>query len=291
MTLTHEGFRRGSSLPSILAVFVVSVGMVGLLASPAAGQSAYEAPRLPGSAHPDLNGIWQAMTTANWDILHHPSAPAPFPELLGAWGVQPAGAGIVVGNEIPYRPEALERRRQNFENRLTIDPQNFHDSGDPEAKCFMTGVPRAMYQPYPFQIVQTAEKILMAFEFAAATRVIELTDHQEAPVPTWMGWSNGRWDGDTLVVDVTAFNGLSWFDRAGNYAGENLHVVERYTLMSPYHIQYEATIEDPDTFTRPWTIRFPLYRRVEENIELLDMKCVEYTEPYLYGTLTKPTSR
>ena len=104
-----------------------------------------------------------------------------------------------------------------------------------------------------------------------------------------MGWSNGRWDGDALVVDVTAFNGLAWFDRAGNFAGENLHVVERYTLTSPYHIMYEATIEDPDTFMQPWTISFPLYRRMETNVELLKMKCVEFTEEYLYGSLRKET--
>ncbi len=294
MALRLEVCAGGRNRNRTAPLIVVLVASVSLLAGPAAahGQAgSYQAPRLSGTQNPDLNGIWQALTNANWDILGHASVEAPFPELLGAWGVQPAGAGIVEGNEIPYRPEALERKRANFENRLTIDPQNIHASGDPEAKCFMPGVPRATYQPYPFQIVQTTEKILMAFEFAAATRVIELTNHEEAPVTNWMGWSNGSWDGDTLVVDVTAFNGLAWFDRAGNFAGENLHVVERYTLSSPYHIEYEATIEDPDTFTRPWTISFPLYRRMEENIELLDMKCVEFTEEYLYGTLVKPTSR
>jgi hypothetical protein len=281
--------RRGSIRSLLILTFAVS-----FVASPAVGQQtggSYQAPRLPGTQHPDFNGIWQALTTANWDILDHVSQPAPFPELIGAWGVQPSGPGIVEGNEIPYRAEALTKKHANFENRLTIDPQNIHDSGDPEAKCFLPGVPRAMYQPYPFQILQTSEKILMAFEFASASRVIELTNHEEAPVTNWMGWSNGNWDQDTLVVDVTAFNALAWLDRSGNFAGENLHVVERYTLSSPYHIQYEATIEDPDTFTRPWTISFPLYRRMEENVELLDMKCVEFTEDYLYGTLTKETSR
>ena len=284
------GWRKGS----MRALVVVTLAVVSLLASPAAGQGptgTYRAPHLPGTQNPDFNGIWQALTTANWDILGHASQPAPFPHLQGAWGVQPAGPGIVEGNEIPYRPDALEKKRVNLESRLTIDPQNIHETGDPEAKCFLPGVPRGMYQPYPFQIIQTADKILMAFEFASATRVIELTNHDEAPVTNWMGWSNGSWDGDTLVVDVTAFNGLTWFDRAGNFAGENLHVVERYTLSSPYHITYEATIEDPDTFTRPWKISFPLYRRMEQNIELLDMKCVEFTEEYLYGSLRKPTRR
>ena len=265
-----------------------------LLSSPPAAYAqadGYRAPRFPGTEAPDLSGMWQAFTTANWDIQNHGAAPGPFPELLGAWGVQPAGAGIVVGNEIPYRPEALEQKRRNFENRLTIDPQNLHDSGDPEAKCYIAGVPRAMYQPYPFQIVQREDKILMAFPFAASSRYIFMADHSEAPVDNWMGWSNGSWDGDTLVVDVRAFNGRTWFDRAGNFASERLHVVERYTPTSPYHIRYEATIEDPNTFTRPWTIRFPLYRRVEENVEFLDMRCVEFTERFLYGSLVKQSGR
>lgn len=290
MAVTVEASPRcRGSVPRLVAV-LVALGF--LWAAPAVGQEGtYRAPRLPGTQTPDFNGIWQALTTANWDIQGHASQPAPFSHLQGAWGVQPAGAGIVEGNEIPYRPEALEQKRTNFENRLTIDPQNIHDSGDPEAKCFQPGVPRAMYQPYPFQILHTADKMLMAFEFASASRVIELRDHEEAPVSNWMGWSNGSWDGDTLVVDVTAFNGLSWFDRAGNFAGENLHVVERYTLLSPNHIMYEATIEDPDTFTRSWKVSFPLYRRIEQNVELLDMKCVEFTEEYLYGTLRKTTDR
>ena len=295
MALKAEVSKRGSHagvvIPIVLAVTVVAA--LFLSSPPAAYAQAddYRAPRFPGAEVPDLSGMWQALTTANWDIQNHGAAPGPFSELLGAWGVQPAGAGIVVGNEIPYRPEALEQKRKNFESRLTIDPQNMHDTGDPEAKCYIAGVPRAMYQPYPFQIVQREDKVLMAFPFAASSRYIFMADHQEAPVDNWMGWSNGSWDGDTLVVDVTAFNGRTWFDRAGNFASEGLHVVERYTPMSPYHIQYEATIEDPNTFTRPWTVRFPLYRRVEENVEFLDMRCVEFTEQYLYGTLVKESSR
>ena len=276
------------SRPTVLPGGVAAGLMfVFLSAGLAAGQGgAYEPPRLPGTQDPDFNGIWQAMTTANWDMLNHESREAPLPT-LGAWGVQPAGLGIVQGNEIPYTPQARERRRSNFENRLAVDPQNIHEVGDPESKCFLPGVPRAMYQPYPFQLVQTADQMLMAFEYASASRIIHLRDHRRASVPSWMGWSNGRWEGNTLVVDVTAFNGLAWFDRAGNFASDQLHVVERYTLTSPYHMTYEATIEDPTTFTRPWTISFPLYRRMEEHVELLDMKCVEFTEEYLYRTLVK----
>ena len=259
---------------------------------PAGGQPATSrSPRLAGTQNPDFNGVWQAFTTANWDILDHPSGPGPAQLVTGAWGVQVGGKGIVVGNQIPYKPEALVRKEANKEGRLTIDPQNVHDSGDPEAKCYLPGVPRAMYMPYPFQIIQTGDQILMAFEYAAAHRIIHLNDHREAPVPSWMGWSNGRWEGDTLVVEVTSQNGYSWFDRAGNFAGENLKVVERYTATGPDHLLYEATLEDPAIFTRAWTISFPLYRRKEPNIELAELRCIEFVEPFLYGTLVKKTNQ
>lgn len=253
------------------------------------GQGTYRAARLPGTQNPDLNGIWQAFTTANWDVLEHASEPGPRADLLGAYSVQPGGGGIVEGNQIPYKAEALAKKRANFEGQLKIDPQNMHDFGDPEAKCYMPGIPRAMYMPYPLQIVQTSNEVLMTYQFATANRMIHMKNHKAAPVPAWMGWSNGRWEGDTLVIDVTAQNGLSWFDRAGNYASETLHVVERLTPLSPNHIMYEATIEDPATFTRPWKISFPLYRRLERNVELSELKCVEFVEEFLYGTLRKKT--
>jgi hypothetical protein len=146
-----------------------------------------------------------------------------------------------------------------------------------------------MYMPYPFQIIQTGNEILMTFEFASATRMIHLKNHKEAPVPAWMGWSNGRWQGDTLVVDVTAQNGSSWLDRSGNFASDTLHVVERFIPISRDHLMYEATLEDPATFTRAWKISFPLYRRIDRNIELSELKCVEFVEEFLYGTLRKKT--
>jgi len=273
----------------------VGIGVLATVVSrpaPVEGQTtAYRAPRLPGTQNPNLNGIWQAFTTANWDLLDHPAGPGPLSHLQGAYGVQPGGRGIVEGNQIPYKPEALAQKKKNFENRLKIDPQNLHDSGDPEAKCYLPGVPRAMYLPYPFQILQSADQILMAFEYATgANRMIHLKNHREAPVPSWMGWSNGRWEGDTLVVEVTAQNGRSWFDRAGDFASENLKVVERYTATGPDHLQYEATVEDSTVFTRPWKISFPLYRRKEPNIELTELKCVEFIEDFMYGTLRKKTS-
>lgn len=285
---------RVKRLLGALALIAVAAGMlVTALGRGAAAQgqaTTYRAPRLPGTQNPNLNGIWQALTSANWDILDHPSGPGPYPQVLGAWGVQPGGQGIVEGNVIPYKPEAAAKRRANFERRLKFDPQNPHDLGDPESKCYLPGVPRAMYMPYPFQVVQTREQILIAFEYASASRVINLKDHREAPVPSWMGWSNGRWEGETLVVDVTSQNGNSWLDRAGNFASDTLRVVERYTVASPNHLMYEATLEDPATFTRPWKMSFPLYRRLERNVELSELKCVEFVEEYLYGTLRKKTN-
>jgi len=147
----------------------------------------------------------------------------------------------------------------------------------------MPGVPRATYMPYPFQILQGTDKILMAFEFAGTTRTLHLNNVPNNPTATWMGLSRGRWDGETLVVDVTDFNDQTWFDRAGNFHSDALHVVERYTPVSPYHLMYEATIEDPKVFTRPWTIRMPLYRRFEPDTPILEYKCTEFVEELLYG--------
>jgi hypothetical protein len=274
------------------SITTIVVALVLLGVRPSAGQApTYRASRLAGTARPDLSGLWQALNTANWDIQAHGVAESPFPTLLGVWGAQPAGEGVVEGNEIPYRPEALAKKKANFERRLKVDPQKLHEIGDPEAKCYLPGVPRATYMPHPFQIIQSTNKIIIAYSFASASRTISLDKHPEAPVDSWMGWSNGRWDGDTLVVDVTGLNGLSWFDRAGNFASEALHVVERYTPMSPNHLMYEATIEDPSVFTRPWKMSMPLYRRLEKNAQFLEFKCVDLAEEYLYGSLRKPTSR
>jgi hypothetical protein len=184
----------------------------------------------------------------------------------------------------------LEKKKANYAKRLTVDPFNLHDSGDPEAKCYAPGVPRAMYMPYPFQIIQMPDKILMVFGYSNVSRFIQLGKHEEAPLDLWMGWSNGRWEGDTLVVDVTGFNGHAWLDRAGNFASGGLKVVERYTITGPNSITYEATLEDPSVFTRPWKLSFPLYRRLEKNVQVLDFRCVPFTEEYIYGTLAKKGS-
>ena len=231
---------------------------------------------------PDLNGIWQAIGTAHWNIQDHPAS-AGHPD-MGAIGAVPPGQGVVVGNDIPYQPWALQQRQANFENWLT---------NDPELKCYMPGVPRATYLPYPFQIVQGDRKIMMVYGFAESNRTIHMDKDtpESAPIDSWMGRSHGRWDGDTLVVDVAGFNGEAWFDRAGNFASNTLRVEERYTPIGPNAIMYEATIEDPNVFTRPWTISMPLYRRLEEHVRIIEFKCVQFTEDLMYGHLRREPTR
>lgn len=250
----------------------------------------YKAPRA-ADGHADLNGIWQAVNTANYDIEPHvarsamalrpgPYGPLPAKEVLylGAVGAVPAGMGIVDGGTIPYKPEALKIRNENREKWLERDP---------EIKCYLPGVPRANYMPYPFQIFQSHSAFFIAYEYAGAVRNVYLKDPGPAPVDTWMGQSVGRWEGDTFVVTATGFNGQAWLDRAGNFTSANLKVTERYTRTGPDHIMYEATIEDPDTFTKPWKMSFPLYRRVERDAQLMEFKCVEFVEELMYGQWRK----
>jgi hypothetical protein len=197
---------------------------------------------------------------------------------LGAVGSVPPGMGIVEGDEIPYLPAALAKKKANQDNWLTSDP---------EIKCYLPGVPRATYMPYPFQIFQSSKAIFIAYEYAGAVRNVFLKDPGPAPIDSWMGQSVAHWEGETLVIDVTGFNDSTWFDRAGNHHSEALHVVERYTRTSPDVISYQATIEDPKTFSRPWKISMPLYRRQEKNAQLMDFKCVEFVEELLYGQFRK----
>ncbi len=238
--------------------------------------------RIPRSADgkPDLNGIWQAMNTANWDVEAHEARAGVLP-VLGALAAEPAGQGVVEGGSIPYLPAAEEKRKKNFENRLDLDP---------EAKCYLPGVPRATYMPYPFQIIQNPHSMMIAYEYASGYRTIFLKDPGEAPADSWMGQSYGRWDGDTFVVDVIGQNDQSWFDRSGNFHSDQLHVVERYALVKPDVINYEATIEDPAVFSRPWKISMPLYRHLERNARLGEFKCVEFAEEFMYGKYRKKTN-
>src|SRR5947199_4685502 len=269
------------------------VNVHGLDATTAGRFPSSRAPRLAG--HSDLNGVWQALVTANWNIQDHDAQPGVHPELMGAYGAGPAGQSVVEGGEIPYQPWALAKKKENFEKRMMVDvtdDKKWHDLGDPELKCYMPGVPRATYMPFPFQIVQgSGPYILIAYEYASTTRTIRMNFKDEAPTDSWMGWSRGRWEGETLVVDVTGFNDLTWFDRAGNFHSDALHVVERYTPRSPDTLMYEATIEDPKVFSRPWKMSMPLYRRVEKNAHILDFKCVEFSEEVIYGHLRKKSSK
>ncbi|HKA00624.1 MAG TPA: hypothetical protein VKE70_29130 [Candidatus Solibacter sp.] len=275
---------------------VVAGAVLAAAGLPLAGQTpAYRAPRAEGGK-PDLNGIWQVLNEANYDLEGHMARPAmalrsgpygPVPAApvlaLGAVGAVPPSLGVVVGGDIPYKPEALEQKKKNQENWLTLDP---------EIKCYLPGVPRANYMPQPFQILQSASQIFIAYQYAGAVRNIYLKDPGPPPVDAWMGQSFGKWEGDTLVVDVSGFNDKTWFDRAGNFHSDALHVVERYTRTSPDVITYEATIEDPAVFTRPWKISMPLYRRQEKNAQILDFKCVEFVEELMYGQWRKnPLSR
>jgi hypothetical protein len=294
-----------SSFGSVLVAAAILAGAGGWLylrssAPRAAGDAPFKAARTP-DGRPNLNGVWQALNSANFDIQAHEARPAlalmpaaprtgvaglarathvelptPAVRAFGAVGGVPAGEGVVEGDEIPYQDWAAAKRKENAEHWLERDP---------EIKCYMPGVPRATYMPYPFQILQGTNKIVLAYEFAGATRTIHLDEVGDSPAPTWMGWSRGRWDGDTLVVEVTDFNEETWFDRAGNFHSDQLHVTERYTPVSANHLMYEATIEDPKVFTRPWKIRMPLYRRLEPNKKLLEYKCVEFVEEMMYGQL------
>jgi hypothetical protein len=261
---------------------------------PAAAQApspAYKAPRLAGTANPNLNGLWQSLTEANWDIQAHAAQPGP-PQ-FGALFAQPAGPGIVEGNELPYQPWALAKKKDNFEKRFVrVNSDGVRlEPLDPEAKCYLPGVPRATYMPFPFQIIQGNKKIVIAYEFSSASRIIPLEKVGEAPTDSYMGWSAGRWEGDTLVVDVTGFNDKTWFDRAGNFHSDALHVIERYTPLSADVLRYEATIEDPKVFTRPWKISFPLYRRLDKNAQFMEFKCMPFVEDLLYEHLRKPAGK
>jgi hypothetical protein len=227
---------------------------------------------------PDFSGVWQALNSAHWNIEPHV---ADYPVLLdlGAQFAVPPGLGVVDGGAIPYLPEARAERDRRFANRLDEDP---------EAKCYLGGVPRSTYMPYPFQILQNERDILIFYQFATGTRRIFVGGEDEAPLDSWMGWSNAHWDGDSLVVEVTGFNGQTWLDRAGNYASEGARVTERYTPLGPNHLEYEATIVDPSVYSRPWTIRLPLYRIVDDEFRLLEFKCEPFAEDKLYRHLRKP---
>jgi hypothetical protein len=284
---------RISTVVTALAAFsmgaVLSFGVTGT-----ASQSQDPAPRPAQTpdGRPNFNGVWQANNEAHWDLEAHEARPgmvmqegvypydyarvpaAPVLALGAAAGV-PGSLGVVQGDGgIPYTPEALEMKRENGENWIDRDP---------ELKCYLPGTPRAMYMPYPFQIVQGTNKIHMTFAFSNAARVIHLDDVARPPDYTYMGHSVGRWDGNTLVVTVDYFNGKTWLDRAGNHHSEALELEERFTPLSSDALWYEVTLTDPNTYTEPWTFAMPLYRRLEPTATVLDYPCIEFSEEFMYG--------
>ena len=253
-------------LPALLLLLAAS----SLLTAPGAWAQQTQ-PSIPRSADgkPDFSGIWQTLSAAEYDLEPHSTRTD-----------APPGPGIVEGQVIPYRPEASQQRKKNFDARATNDPRT---------KCFTLGTPRGIYSPEPFQIFQRARDLTLVFQFGHSVRTIHTneTRHPKGPIGFWLGDSRARWEGDTLVVDVVDFNGETWLDRAGNFHSDQLHVVERIRARSPETLMYEATIEDPKVFTRPWKISMPLYRRVEPNAQLTEFRCVEFVEDLIYGHLRK----
>ncbi len=267
-------------MPRLLAnlAFICCIGTTfGATLGTSIPTFADDMPRTP-DGKPDLSGLWQSMTRAHWNI--EPSAAKAAPQWdMGAWGAAPASLGVVEGGPLPYTEEGLSTRNANQADWLALDPL---------VKCYMPGVPRANYLPFPFQIVQSDDHIAMAYEFASAMRIVYMDQPDfDGPVPAWMGHSRGHWEGDTLVIRVTDFMPYTWFDHAGNHHSDQLEVIERYTPQGENLIMYEAEIRDPVTYTRPWTMQFPLYRRQETNAQLLEFKCVEFAEELIYGYLNK----
>ena len=282
----------GSTISVALAAAAASA-VVSVSVTRTAGQAARPA-RI--GTKPNFSGIWQANNEAHWDLQAHEARPGAVTQpgiypyeyarvpaapvlALGAAGGVPGSLGVVQGDgQIPYTPEALAIKKENADHWIDRDP---------ELKCYLPGIPRAMYMPYPFEITQSTNKVHIAYAFAATARTIHLDVVDRPPTDQWMGHSVGHWEGDTLVVDVTNFNDKTWFDRAGNFHSEALHLVERFTPITPDVIRYDVTIEDPKVFTRPWRISMPLYRRMEPNMQLLEYRCTEFVEEFMYGHVRK----
>jgi hypothetical protein len=227
----------------------------------AAKRSNYRAPRA-GDGKADIQGIWQAWNTASFNLEAH----------NGATGIR-AGKSFVIDpadGMIPYLPAARQKQQENFEKREKLDSMNH---------CYMTGVPRFTYIPYPFQIFQTAKYIQFISEYVHMVRTIYMQKQEHYPdLEFWNGDSRGHWEGDTLVVDVADFNDQTWFDASGNHHSNALKVIERYTRTGPDVMQYQATMTDPQTFSRPWTIRMDLHRDTDRYPTLLEYECHSYLE-------------
>ena len=284
--MRNRVFSRSTTLMAGAAVLAV-FGFAAIVTTGQANRSARTA-----DGKPNLNGIWQATTTANWDLLAHTTRPAvaqrgvyaDVPVLaapvlaLGAVGGVPPGPGVVEGNVIPYKPEAAAKKKDNAEHWLDRDP---------EVRCYQPGIPRAMYMPYPFQIVQGTNKIQMVFQYANASRAIHMEAVDPPPADNWMGHSVGKWEGNTLVVDVSHFNDRTWFSRSGDFHSDELHLIERFTPITPDALRYEVTVEDKNVFTGPWKMSMVLYRQLDDNATLMEYRCVELVEETFLGHLRR----
>jgi hypothetical protein len=297
MNLRHISSMVTVAVAAAAAGVAITLSMTGASGQQSAGTGPAPGPRPARiDGKPNMSGIWQALNEANWDLESHAARPGavtqpgvyPFEYArvpaapvvaLGAAGGVPASLGVVLDDgKIPYKPEAAAAKSENVEHWIDRDP---------ELKCYLPGIPRAMYLPYPFEITQSTNKVHMSFAFTNTARTIHLDKVEDPPADTWMGHSVGRWEGETLVVNVNSFNDKTWFDRAGNYHSDALKVTERFSLLTPDVIWYEATIDDPNVFTKPWRIAMPLYRRMEPNIQLLDYQCIPFVDEFLYGNLRK----
>jgi hypothetical protein len=231
-----------------------------LILSASAQQKSYRAPRTP-DGKPDLQGIWEARTTANANLEAHGAA----------FGIR-AGESVIVDpadGKIPYQPAARQKQKENFSNRAMADPVN---------RCYLPGVPRITYMPFPFQIFQTPEFVAITYEYVHASRTIHMKGEHLDNIEFWMGDSRGHWDGETLVVDVADNNGDTWLDSSGNFHSVEIKVVERYTRTGPDTLLYEATISDSKVLTKPFKISVPLYRHTEKNAQLYEYECHVYLE-------------
>lgn len=260
------------SIVSLAAAGVVAVAL--LPAVPVAGQArgqqaaaapaaAFKAPRTSFN-QPNLQGIWQTMSTAHYDLEPH-----------AATYQSPAGVGVVIDppdGKIPYTPAARAQKDLNYKNRL---------DDDPHAKCWKPGTPHFVYLPFPFQIIQTQNQVTMISEYVHNVRILYLNRSKHYPdgeVDFWNGDTVAKWEGDTLVTEVANFGGQAWLDRAGNHSSPDLKVVERFAMIDNDTIRYQATMTDPKTYTRPWTLEVLLYRRKEPNLRIMEYECHAYAE-------------
>ena len=244
----------------LVCLIVLVVALVSAAAAQKSERAAAFAPaRLQDGTTPDFRGIWQASGTAYVNIEGH----------AGEKGGH-ASASIVVdppNGKIPYKPDALARREENYRTRATADPS---------VKCYQAGVPRATYLPTPLQILQSPGNFAIVYQENHAFRVFhpDTRPHFDN-TDWWMGDTRYRWEGDTLVADVAALTDQLWFDQAGNYHSTGVHIVERYRMTGPDTLEYEARIEDPEVYTRPWTLRMVLRRVADREARIIEDECLE----------------